>query len=378
MEFLPIDFQDLVEGGEAQVVLPATDTGYRGYGPGRLFSVTVTGGAVTTDGDYTVHKFTADGTLECTGAIDAEFLVVAGGAGGAGGGGGAGGYLTGTETLTGSMTVTVGLGGAAGDNYSFNGNPGQDSVFGSRTAKGGGGGGRNSTNGVAGGSGGGGGWNAATTGGAATPAGQGNAGGNGTGAGNPGGGGGGAAAAGSSPADSTHGGAGGAGYNNDIVATGVNVGYAGGGGGGSASAITGGTATHGGSAGTGAAPAAANRGGGGGGGNGGLDHSGGSGGSGIVVARYPTADTLATIVYTDLVTITSEGVTAAGTNVAYSRNSSGSYYGPVVVTPAEKSAGWQTIAATLWSDQMALFGHCAVGDVVIPLGSDSLGYRKVA
>ena len=66
-----------------------------------------TGGTVTTDGDYKVHKFTADGDLNVTNkgpANSIEYLIVAGG-GGAGyaggqvvsGGGGAGGFLTNTN-----------------------------------------------------------------------------------------------------------------------------------------------------------------------------------------------------------------------------------------------------------------------------------------
>lgn len=88
--------------------------------------------------------------------------------------------------------------------------------------------------------------------------------------------------------------------------------------------------------------------------------------------------TVSALEYSDYVTLSSVGVTAAGTNVAYAQNSSGTYYGPVVVTPEARSAGWQTIAATLWSDPVALFGHCAVGDIILPLGNDSVGYRKVA
>ena len=49
-----------------------------------------------------------------TGFTSVEYLSVAGGGGGGyrrGGGGGAGGYLTGTETIKGTLTVTVGAGG---------------------------------------------------------------------------------------------------------------------------------------------------------------------------------------------------------------------------------------------------------------------------
>ena len=67
-------------------------------------TVTATGGTITTDGDYTVHKFTATGTFTTDTAQDVEYLVVAGGGGsgcqrasdGGSGGGGAGGYRVGT------------------------------------------------------------------------------------------------------------------------------------------------------------------------------------------------------------------------------------------------------------------------------------------
>lgn len=88
--------------------------------------------------------------------------------------------------------------------------------------------------------------------------------------------------------------------------------------------------------------------------------------------------TVSALEYSGYVTLSSAGVTAAGTNIAYFRNASGTYYGPGVVTPAEKSAGWQTIAATLWPDPVALFNTCAVGDLVVPLGDDSRAYLKVA
>ncbi len=86
-----------------------------------------------------------------------------------------------------------------------------------------------------------------------------------------------------------------------------------------------------------------------------------------------------TIVYTDLVTITNAGASAAGTNVAYARNASGTYHGPVLVTPTAKSAGDQTAIAALWHDPASLFGSglVAIGDTLIPLNGDSRGFRKV-
>ena len=66
-------------------------------------------------------------------ATSVEYLVVAGGAGGAGGGGGggAGGFRTATGlAVTGSLTVTVGAGGAGITSASRSmGNSGSDSVF---------------------------------------------------------------------------------------------------------------------------------------------------------------------------------------------------------------------------------------------------------
>jgi len=134
------------------------------------------GGDKTEDNGEYVHRFTESGFLECVGTPTlVEDLVVGGGGGGSSGGGGAGGYLTGSETLAGTMAVTVGAGGAGKDWNTAVGDTGQDSVFGSRTAKGGGGGGKNGGAGAAGGSGGGAGI-ISGTGGAASPAGQGNAG----------------------------------------------------------------------------------------------------------------------------------------------------------------------------------------------------------
>ena len=259
-----------------------------------VFTTTTTGGGIkNTDGAYTVIAYTSSGTLVTSnGTIDAEVLVVGGGGGGSHGGGGAGGYLTGTITLTGTMAVTVGNGGAGG-NYMYPhslGSTGGDSIFGSYTAKGGGGGGGAWSPGLAGASGGG---NAGevnpsqSVGGAATPAGQGNPGG-----GNVYGyphvsGGGGAATAGASGAGSQNGN-GGAGYNNSI--SGTSVGYAGGGGGG----VYGGTpgsATHGGGAGRSGSAGNGNAGTpntGGGGGGAWYQGTGGMGGSGVVIIRYLT------------------------------------------------------------------------------------------
>jgi len=118
-----------------------------------------------------IESFTSSGTFSVpTGITSVDVLVVAGGAGGAGGtsykggGGGAGGLIfipNFTVSPGGTVTVTVGCGGGAGSGEGQPGQAGQDSVFGTLTAKGGGGGGGggspnpNSCNGFPGGSGGG-------------------------------------------------------------------------------------------------------------------------------------------------------------------------------------------------------------------------------
>jgi len=257
-----------------------------------------TGGNITHDGIYTVHKFISSGAITCDGSIDGDVLVVGGGGGSSRGGGGGGGYLTGTETLSGAMSVTVGLGGIGrinddGTDLTRGGTNGQDSLFGSRTAKGGGGGSYYSATGYSGGSGGGGGNGDFTQAGGAGTAGQGYGGGNNIGyitSPYPAGGGGGAGGAGGNPTSLSNAGAGGIGINNDIVLRGTNVGYAGGGGGAMWLTGIGGTATHGGGVGNnfGIAGASATPNTGGGGGGGGRVAAGGNGGSGIVVIRYLT------------------------------------------------------------------------------------------
>ena len=264
--------------------------------PTVITSVVATGGTLTIDGAYRVQTFTSSGTLTVTISGDAEVLVIGGGGGGSVGGGGAGGYLTGTETLTGSMTVTVGGGGAGRFAETAKGDTGSDSSFGSRTAKGGGGGGRNSDplGAGSGSSGGGGGTSSglASPGGLATPSGQGNSGG-----GNGGfltspwssGGGGGIGTVGRNALSNSVAGNGGAGLNSDIVLRGTNVGYAGGGAGAVYYAGTGGSASHGGGAGgqsNVAGVSGTTNTGGGGGGGGGNSSGGGNGGSGIVIIRY--------------------------------------------------------------------------------------------
>lgn len=238
-----------------------------------------------------------------------EYLVVAGGGGGGGAfpnqglgaGGGAGGYLTnvgGTPLAisSGIYSVTVGAGGAGGtaQQLGFDGNP--SSIFGVGTTGGGGGGTWNILP-RTGGSGGGGANNGSPTNvGAAGITGQGNNGGNGSvyapASGSTSCGGGGGAGGVGGTASTTVAGAGGVGLNNNI--TGPFVAYAGGGGG--SGTNTGGA---GGNGGGGAGRTGGTSGNGfdgvngrGGGGGGALDrnvggYTGGRGGDGTVIIRFP-------------------------------------------------------------------------------------------
>ena len=259
--------------------------------------------------------------------LDVEYFVVAGGGGGGGafnnsaggGGGGAGGLLTGTGSVSSNVTVTIGSGGAGNLAGAPSGTTnGQDSVFDTITAIGGGFGGScndSSTNpsnsfsqGQDGGSGGGGQY---YNYGGSTPnvAGSGTAG-QGFGGGiaynnnydDDGAGGGGGASAAGSDGTNTKGGDGGDGIATSI--TGSSVTYAGGGGGGQYLYNTAsGTYGDGGSGGggNGGRPNAVNgtygmpnTGGGGGGAsaNQGSAPNGGNGGSGTVIIKYPTTNTL--------------------------------------------------------------------------------------
>lgn len=140
----------------------------------RLPPTESSGGTKSTFNNKFIHAFTSPGTLTVSGgagSYNIEYVVVAGGGAGGrhngGGGGGAGGYRTGSHTVTGPVSVTVGAGGESnspntdypsndGANSSITG-PGSLSI----TSEGGGGGGDSDTpdlanaNGHAGGSGGG-------------------------------------------------------------------------------------------------------------------------------------------------------------------------------------------------------------------------------
>jgi hypothetical protein len=269
------------------------------------FTIRATANSKTADRQFTitinapqVQTFNANGTFTVPSGLTAvDVLVIAGGgAGGSdnGGGGGAGGliYRPGFPITPGTpISVTVGDGGSTPGQDNYSKVPGQDSVFGTLTAKGGGGGG--SANACAGGQGGsGGGGNGhngpgKTAGTATQPTQPGDSG--NYGFGNNG-------AAGYQPGQmygGGGGGAGGAGFPNcggsskSYSISGTSVAYAGGGGGGSNS--LGGGSGGGGGAGSGGSPgtaATANRGSGGGGGQNSSPRPGGSGGKGIVIVQY--------------------------------------------------------------------------------------------
>ena len=298
------DFQDTSGVDASASTNEVRDSSGKYYAGETTNTPTVTGGTITTDGAYTVHKFTADGTLVTDTAQDYEVLIVGGGGGGGrsrGGGGGAGGliYIDGYAVTAASHSVTVGDGGTGATSASGGGSNGDDSVFINLTATGGGVGASNTGqhNVDTGGSGGGGDDNAGTSGDAAQAStndghagsGFGN---NGAGGGsNTGGGGGGSGAVGG-----THDGGDGRQY--DIVENGVNVYYAGGGGGGTSySSGPYGTGGQGGGGNgenygaTGETAGTPNTG-GGGGGDGSDDSNGALGGSGIVVLRRPTSGTV--------------------------------------------------------------------------------------
>ena len=252
------------------------------------------GGTESQDGQFKVHKFTADGTLTVTQAGLIEYLVVGGGGSGgssqnaAGGGGGAGAFRTGQlQVPAGSYSITVGDGGAQSGTTGY-GNDGSASVLHTITSAGGGGGGYGAVAGRASpGNGSGGGTGYSGSGGSGGDYGN-DGGAGGGGSGKYGAGGGGGASAAGAGGSTSAGGNGGAGTASLI--TGSSVTYAGGGGGSTAYGGTAGTASGGGGAGgaenTNGSAATVNTGGGGGGAGGVNATRGGAGGSGIVVVRY--------------------------------------------------------------------------------------------
>jgi len=249
-----------------------------------------------TDGgvEYDFWTFNSSSSIDVSTAGFADVLVVGGGGGGSygggrgAGGGGAGGYLNINDYYlpAGTLTVTIGAGGTAGNLTTQDAKPGNGSLLGILPAPGGGGGADNLGLAGHGGSGGGRSRGSARVG-LGVP-GFGNDGGTSveSSPGFGGGGGGGANSAGGAGTSSA-GGSGGAGISSDITGTSV---ARGGGGGGSTSSGTGGSATAGGGAGggnnTAGTAGSANTGGGGGAGE---DANGGNGGSGVVIVMVRTA-----------------------------------------------------------------------------------------
>ena len=251
----------------------------------------------TATGTYSGFKyltFSSSGTITISTAGFADLILVGGGgAGGAsvGGGGGAGGALVITDAYlpTGTLTVTVGAGGAQMLVAANNGAASRISDF---YSPGGGGSGTGSR--VVGGNGGsGGGGSVSSKAGGAGVTGIGFAGGTGGAVDGCGGGGGGTAVGANSAA--TNGGAGGAGQTTTIAGTTPTGAYVAGsyafsgGGGGGSDAGTGGAGGAGGGGAGGSAVAGtngtANKGGGGGGAGGAGANLGGNGGSGLVIVR---------------------------------------------------------------------------------------------
>ena len=298
---------------------------------------TVTGGTITTDGDYTVHKFTANGNLIADTAQSYEVLVVAGGGGGGrrhGGGGGAGGliWIDGYSVTAATHAIVVGAGGAGStSNTGASQTSGNNSTFMALTAVGGGVGANDAGNHNfnTGGSGGGSDDEATHGGLAAQP--STNDGHAGSGFGMPGYGYTGMTPAGTS--NSTGKGGGGAGQTGgygasfytggygrayDIMVTGTDVYYAGGGGGGDYNGAA--PAGAGGLGGGGAGAAQGQSGtdgtdglGGGGGGQGSDTGKGGDGGNGVVILRRPTAiTTYGNMTLVSTATTAEAGTTATG------------------------------------------------------------------
>jgi len=200
----------------------------------------VTGGTITTPGDgYKYHTFTSNGTLQISGTLTCDVLVVGGGGQcdyfyfNSGGGGGGVLYQTNQTITTGSYSVIVGNGGIANG-----GAAAQSSSFAGRVATGGGragagpfgyGGGTGGTSGIP----------------TSTSTSVGNGGGGGTVNGDDSSGGGGGGAGGVGANSDNYGGAGGSGITVFGVVYGKGGNGSGGGNGGSVSANRGAGANHG-------------------------------------------------------------------------------------------------------------------------------------
>jgi hypothetical protein len=253
-----------------------------------------TGGTISTDGEFTVHAFTSNGSFVVPSHAQpayAQVLAVGGGGAGgydAGGGGGAGELVHKHIKLSpGSYSIVIGSGGTASSSPTAGGSTTGLGL----TAVGGGEGGNGGADpGGAGGSGGGAGYTGSTSGGASTASqGYGHVGGNAASINYRGGGGGGAAYKGLN-ANVSNGG-GGNGLRRDVssVKDIWRAGGAGAGGVNTASGVGGwGGGGNGGSNGVSGTAASVNSGSGGGGGGLGPTYTAGNGGTGVVIIRYRT------------------------------------------------------------------------------------------
>lgn len=342
------------------------------------------GGTTTTDGSYTVHKFTTTGANDFIsyGGLTADYLIVgAGGGGGSsfaggapGAGGGAGGYKYSTAASLTRQTYTASVGAkgtGATASGGVGGTGGASSFYGVTAGGGGGGGGYTGVatkdgggNGVNGGSGGGAVYQAA----AGTGYGGGYNGGNDLNSGNPaygGSGGGGSSAAGGYPASNQVGGDGGIGTLNSI--TGTPSYYAAGGGGGTysygASQTPGaGGSSIGGAGGNGLTPsnganavASTGSGGGGAGTNASTSRAGGNGSDGVIAVRYLTpTTTYATWNPSDkdaAVALSAGNLTATVTGYKIGRatvgKSNGRWYWEITPEDGDVNTGIATASASL-------------------------------
>jgi hypothetical protein len=96
---------------------------HKSFLPNEPVKNTATGGTETTCDQYVIHTFTSNGTFTLTSNGIVDILLVGGGGGGgynvSGGGGGGGGgviYEVNQEWSSGSYSVAIGSGGAAGTN----------------------------------------------------------------------------------------------------------------------------------------------------------------------------------------------------------------------------------------------------------------------